>query len=131
MPIFLCRFADDGLIAGFNATSAPEEVIASADNTRLAVAETAKCEPVKDGFPNDSPGREGCSSISMASRRALIVGVLVGVWLGATGMFLFREVSGMWLGNGILRGWEVTRDNETLLCRDPVVYIRAKQIECE
>jgi hypothetical protein len=33
--------------------------------------------------------------------------------------------------NGVLEGWEVTRDDEVLLCRDPVVFIRARQIECE
>ena len=36
----------------------------------------------------------------------------------------------MTLRNGVLAGWEVTTDNEVLLCSDPIVFIRAKQIEC-
>jgi hypothetical protein len=40
----MCRFAEAGLIVGFNATSAPEDAIASADNTRFAFAETARRE---------------------------------------------------------------------------------------
>lgn len=60
-----------------------------------------------------------------------LVGIVLGLGLGAGGVLLIGAEPGVWLRNGILDGWEVTRDNETLLCRDPIVYVRAKQIECE
>jgi hypothetical protein len=34
------------------------------------------------------------------------------------------------IGNGVLTGWEVTKDAEILVCDDPVIFIRARQIEC-
>ena len=33
--------------------------------------------------------------------------------------------------NGVLENWIVTRDDETLLCEDPVVFIHARQIQCD
>jgi hypothetical protein len=44
LPIFLCKFDELGVISRARATSAPEDAIASADNTRFAFAETSKRE---------------------------------------------------------------------------------------
>jgi hypothetical protein len=40
----MCKFADEGFVSGFKATSAPEDAIASADNTRFAFADTVRRE---------------------------------------------------------------------------------------
>lgn len=31
---------------------------------------------------------------------------------------------------GILEGWVVVRDDETVLCESPAIFVRARQIEC-
>ena len=31
---------------------------------------------------------------------------------------------------GILHGWTVVRDDETLICESPAIFVAAKQIEC-
>ena len=31
---------------------------------------------------------------------------------------------------GVLEGWTVVRDDETLVCESPAIFVRAKQIEC-
>ena len=67
----------------------------------------------------------------MYSSRMFALGVVLGVGLGVSGVLLLDRELRFLPSNGVLRGWEVTRDNETLLCRDPIVYIRARQIECE
>ena len=40
----MCKLAEAGVIVGFKATSAPDDAIASADNTRFALAETVRWE---------------------------------------------------------------------------------------
>jgi hypothetical protein len=67
----------------------------------------------------------------MPSIRVLCVGIVVGVALGMGSVFLLADEPALVLRNGILKGWEVTKDNETLVCKDPMIFIRAKQIECD
>jgi gas vesicle protein len=67
----------------------------------------------------------------MSSRRLLFAGFVCGAVFGAAGALLLGEEPSILLRNGVLKGWEVTRDDESLLCKDPIVFIRAKQIECE
>ena len=67
----------------------------------------------------------------MFSIRILCVGISVGAILGAGGVLLLADEPTLVLRNGMLKGWEVTKDNETLVCRDPMIFIRAKQIECD
>jgi len=51
----MCRLAEEGLIVGFKATSAPEAAIASADNTRFAFADTVKRESMLSAHANTTP----------------------------------------------------------------------------
>ena len=50
---------------------------------------------------------------------------------GAGSVLLVAEEPSLTIRNGILKGWVVTSDNEVLICRDPMIFIRARQIECE
>ena len=67
----------------------------------------------------------------VSSLRILFTGVLIGIVLGGSVAFVFAAEPSLLIRNGVLRGWAVTRDNESLLCTDPIVFVRAKQIECE
>lgn len=58
-----------------------------------------------------------------------LIGMLLGVVL-ATGFLAFAQESSLPVENGALEGWTVVRDDETLLCEDPTVFIRARQIQC-
>jgi hypothetical protein len=52
----------------------------------------------------------------------------------ALGWGAVRAVAGepsVTIYNGVLNGWLVTRDDESLVCTNPIVFIRAKQIECD
>ena len=51
--------------------------------------------------------------------------------LDAAGALLLADEPTFVPRNGMLKGWEATKDNETLHCRDPTIFIRVKQIECE
>ena len=66
----------------------------------------------------------------MASVRALLIGIGIGVVIGAGSALVLGDEPSFTLRNGLLKGWVVTRDKEALLCRDPMIFIRAKQIEC-
>ena len=63
--------------------------------------------------------------------RPLFAGVLVGALLGAATVLLLASEPSLTVRNGILKGWTVTTDHEVLVCKDPMIFIRAKQIECE
>ena len=67
----------------------------------------------------------------MSSLGILFVGIGVGLVIGAGCALLLADEPAIVIRNGILKGWEVTKDNETLVCRDPMIFIRVKQIECE
>jgi hypothetical protein len=58
-----------------------------------------------------------------------IAGLVVGA-LAATALAAFAQEITITLKNGTLHGWTVVRDNETLLCEDPTLFIRARQIQC-
>lgn len=58
-----------------------------------------------------------------------LAGLVVGLALGGAAVFVTQEPS-VTITNGILEGWAVVRDDETLLCEDPMVFVRARQIEC-
>ena len=62
-------------------------------------------------------------------RMRMIVAALLVALLLTAGALLSREPT-VTIGNGPLEGWQVVRDNETLLCEDPIVFVAAKQIEC-
>ncbi len=70
----------------------------------------------------------------MRSGALFVGGVLLGLALGASvGAVVASGMAGQptaILRNGLLDGWAVTRDDEALLCTDPMVFIHAKQIEC-
>jgi len=67
----------------------------------------------------------------MSSIRVLLVGILIGAILSwRTALALGGEPS-FTIYNGVLKGWAVTKDHESLVCKDPMVFIHAKQIECE
>ena len=61
----------------------------------------------------------------------LLAGIGLGFVHGAAGALLSADEPTFLLRNGILKGWVVTRDNETVVCRDPMIFIPARQIECE
>ena len=61
----------------------------------------------------------------------MLVGTVIGGAIGGGGLLLLGQEPSVVIRNGVLEGWEVTRDNEELVCRDPIVFIRAKQIECD
>jgi hypothetical protein len=52
---------------GFNATSAPEEAIASADNTRFAVAETVRRELIFSAHANTTPASKNSAQSDNSS----------------------------------------------------------------
>ena len=56
----------------------------------------------------------------------LTLGVLV---VAVAAAALTREPA-VTIRNGPLEGWHVVRDDETLLCEDPIVFVQARQIEC-
>lgn len=58
-----------------------------------------------------------------------LIGMLLGVVL-ASGILAFAQEPSLTVKNGTLEGWLVVRDDETLLCEDPTVFIRARQIQC-
>lgn len=66
----------------------------------------------------------------MSAGRLLLVGVAIGAVLGAAVASVVAGEPTVTLRNGLLKGWVVTRDNQVLLCTDPMVFVRAKQIEC-
>jgi hypothetical protein len=55
------------VIVGFNATSAPEEAIASADNTRFAVEETVKRELMLSAHANTTPASKNSAQSANSS----------------------------------------------------------------
>ena len=67
----------------------------------------------------------------MASVRMLLVGILIGVVLGGSAVLVLADEPSVLVRNGVLKGWAVTKDNESLVCTDPMIFVRAKQIECE
>jgi hypothetical protein len=58
------------------------------------------------------------------------VGLAVGASIAAAVAAAGEDEPTATLRNGLLEGWVVTRDEEALLCTDPMVFIQAKQIEC-
>ena len=70
-------------------------------------------------------------SVCTSSLRLLLAGILIGVVLGGSAALVVAREPSLLLRNGVLKGWAVTRDNESLVCTDPIVFVRAKQIECE
>lgn len=66
-----------------------------------------------------------------SSLRPLLAGILIGVILGGSAALVVAGEPSWLVRNGVLKGWAVTKDNETLVCTDPMVFVRAKQIECE
>jgi hypothetical protein len=58
-----------------------------------------------------------------------LIGMLLGGFL-TSGILAFAQESSYTVKNGTLDGWAVVRDDETLLCEDPTVFIRARQIQC-
>jgi len=60
--------------------------------------------------------------------RMLVAALLVALLLTA-GTLLSGEPT-VTIGNGPLEGWQVVRDDETLLCENPIVFVLARQIEC-
>ena len=67
----------------------------------------------------------------MSSVRMLFTGFLIGAVLGGVAVLAFGDEPSLTIRNGVLKGWAVTKDDETLVCTDPMIFIRAKQIECE
>ena len=68
---------------------------------------------------------------SASSLRILFAGIFIGIVLGGSVAFVLADEPSLLVRNGVLKGWAVTRDDESLLCTDPIVFVRAKQIECE
>lgn len=60
----------------------------------------------------------------------LFVGMVIGAALGVTVASAIAAEPTATLRNGVLKGWVVTRDDQALLCIDPMVFVRAKEIEC-
>lgn len=60
----------------------------------------------------------------------LLVGVVLGAAIGAAVASAIAAEPTVTLRNGVLKGWVVTRDDQVLLCTDPMVFVRAKEIEC-
>lgn len=56
-------------------------------------------------------------------------GLVIGVILATTLIMLAQEPT-VTVRNGSLEGWTVVRDDETVLCENPMVFVREKQIEC-
>jgi hypothetical protein len=67
----------------------------------------------------------------MSSLRSLLVGIAVGAALGCGLVLAVDREPSVTIDNGVLDGWVVTRDNESLVCTNPIAFIRAKQIECD
>lgn len=63
--------------------------------------------------------------------RAWVVGIAIGAALGWGAVRAVAGEPSVTIYNGVLSGWTVTRDNESLVCLNPIVFIRAKQIECD
>lgn len=55
--------------------------------------------------------------------------LLLGALMFGAAALVSREPT-VTIGNGPLEGWHVVRDDETLLCEDPIVFVHARQIEC-
>jgi hypothetical protein len=68
--------------------------------------------------------------LGVALAGGLVAGFAIGASLGAAVASARVSDAAAALRNGVLSGWAVTRDDEALLCRDPMVFVRAKQIEC-
>ena len=66
-----------------------------------------------------------------SSPRLVLAGILIGAILGGSAALVVAGEPSVLVRNGVLKGWAVTRDNESLVCTDPIVFVRAKQIECE
>jgi hypothetical protein len=60
----------------------------------------------------------------------VLAGLLIGASVGAALAWGRPAEPAALLRNGLLEGWVVTRDDEALLCTDPVVFVHARQIEC-
>lgn len=58
-----------------------------------------------------------------------LIGMLVGLIL-ASGLLALAQEPSLTVKNGTLEGWIVVRDAESILCEDPTVFIRARQIQC-
>lgn len=59
--------------------------------------------------------------------RTLLVGVVIGVFFGATGTALAARVVG---DQGFLLGWDVKVGSE-VVCRDPYVWPTLQEIDCD
>ncbi len=66
----------------------------------------------------------------MSTLYALLAGILSGTLMGWVIGFGHRLEPSIPIHNGLLKGWVITTDNESLICTDPIVFIHAKQIEC-
>ena len=67
----------------------------------------------------------------MSTGRTLLVGLAIGAAVGWGVVIAVADEPSVTIYNGVLNGWVVTRDNESLVCTNPIVFIRAKQIECD
>ena len=63
--------------------------------------------------------------------RALLAGLAIGAALGWVAVRAVAGEPSVTIYNGVLNGWMVTRDDESLVCTNPIVFIRARQIECD
>ena len=61
----------------------------------------------------------------------MMVGTAVGLASQTTGGHSLELPGPSCSGAGILLDWTVTDDNGTLLCEDPSLFERARQIQCE
>ena len=71
------------------------------------------------------------SSSGVFPIRTLLVGIVIGVAIGWGAALVLAGEPSVTIYNGVLKGWVVTRDDESLVCSNPMIFIRAKQIECE
>jgi hypothetical protein len=64
---------------------------------------------------------------------ALVITFLAGsatATLAAFVIHITRAPAGVIPDDGVLYGWTVVRDDETLVCESPAIFVAAKQIEC-
>jgi len=81
---------------------------------------------------NRTRSRGTLNGAPFASRCAMarfVLGVLFGAAL-ATAVVAYGQEPSVTVKNGVLEGWTVARDDETILCEDPTVFVRARQIQC-
>ena len=66
----------------------------------------------------------------MSTLNALVAALLSGAIMGWVIGLGHRLEPSIPIHNGLLKGWVITTDHESLVCTDPIVFIHAKQIEC-